>query len=584
MDHSVLSWLDASASLYGDSVIFADQDRSITFDTFNKFTKAIGTCLAGKAAPVTPIAVMTGRHALTPACYLGVARAGCFYAPMDATMPMPRLNQILSVIKADLMLVDREHLEKAQALDYDGEILVMEDILDTPADEDLLAKAVSTLTDLSPLYVIFTSGSTGMPKGVITSHNSLMCYIDAVSEVLELDNTDILGNQSPLDYIAAIRDIYLPIRTGARTFIIPKNEFAMPEQLFATMNREGVTTICWSTAGVELPAKLGAFNAATLPHLKRVLFSGSVISSRYLRIWQQNLPSVTFINQYGPTEATASCTYYKITGEVMDDTVLPIGRPYKHYDVLLLNEDLTATPDGEIGEICVKGPCLALGYYGNEEKTQASFIQNPLNRNYREIIYKTGDLGRFAPDGQLEFIGRKDRQIKHMGHRIELDEIEGTARLIEGVDDCCALYLKEKQLLYLFYTGTATARDITIYFRAQLPAFMVPRRIRQLDEFPRLANGKKDMQSLKEDSFYSSSCIFWIIAHIASALLKFSGTRYSGPISISNASASSPTRATTSKESMTPPVIRDFSLEKSTSGRMSSSIFNNSSIFIPPHI
>ncbi len=498
MEHSVLTWLDRAASLYGDTVIFSDDSQSVTFETFNRLSKSIGTRLAAQAAPVSPIAVMTGRHALTPACYLGVVRAGCFYAPMDATMPMPRLNQILSVIKAELMLVDREHLEKAQALDYNGEILVMEDILDTPADEALLAHATGSLTELTPLYVIFTSGSTGMPKGVITSHHSLMCYIDAVSEVLELNETDVLGNQSPLDYIAAIRDIYLPIRTGAKTFIIPKNEFAMPEQLFETLNREQITTLCWSTAGVELPAKLGAFSKASLPHLKRVLFSGSVISSRYLRVWQQNLPAVTFINQYGPTEATASCTYYKITGEVMDDTVLPIGRPYKHYDVLLLSEDHKAVPDGEIGEICVKGPCLALGYYGNAEKTQASFIQNPLNPNYREIIYKTGDLGRFAPDGDLEFIGRKDRQIKHMGHRIELDEIEGTARLIEGVDDCCALYLKEKQLLYLFYTGTASAKDITIYFRTQLPAFMVPRKIRQLEEFPRLANGKKDMQSLKE--------------------------------------------------------------------------------------
>ena len=498
MEHSVLTWLNRSSDKYADSVIFSDQEQKITFETFNRYTKAIGSRLASLVSPETPIAVMTGRHALTPACYLGVVRAGCFYAPMDATMPLPRLNQILSVIGTRLMLVDREHLDKARTLDYDGEILVMEDILDTPADESLLAGATASLTEFTPLYVIFTSGSTGVPKGVITSHHSLMCYIDAVSEVLELNDTDILGNQSPLDYIAAIRDIYLPIKTGARTYIIPKNEFAMPEQLFETLNREQVTTLCWSTAGVELPAKLGAFNNATLPHLRRVLFSGSVISSKYLRIWQQHLPGVTFINQYGPTEATASCTYYKITGEVMDDTVLPIGRPYKHYDVLLLNEDHTATPYGEIGEICVKGPCLALGYYGNEEKTQASFIQNPLNPNYRELIYKTGDLGRFSPDGLLEFIGRKDRQIKHMGHRIELDEIEGTARLIDGIDDCCALYLKEKQLLYLFYTGTATAKDITIYFREQLPAFMVPRRIRQLDEFPQLANGKKDMQQLKQ--------------------------------------------------------------------------------------
>ena len=416
MEHSVLTWLNQSSDKYADSVIFSDQEQKITFETFNRYTKAIGSRLASLVSPETPIAVMTGRHALTPACYLGVVRAGCFYAPMDATMPLPRLNQILSVIGTRLMLVDREHLDKARTLDYDGEILVMEDILDTPADESLLAGATASLTEFTPLYVIFTSGSTGVPKGVITSHHSLMCYIDAVSEVLELNDTDILGNQSPLDYIAAIRDIYLPIKTGARTYIIPKNEFAMPEQLFETLNREQVTTLCWSTAGVELPAKLGAFNNATLPHLRRVLFSGSVISSKYLRIWQQHLPGVTFINQYGPTEATASCTYYKITGEVMDDTVLPIGRPYKHYDVLLLNEDHTATPYGEIGEICVKGPTLMKGYYNKQEETQ---------RALEGGMFHTGDLGYINDDGYLFITGRiKNLIILSNGENISPELIE----------------------------------------------------------------------------------------------------------------------------------------------------------------
>lgn len=493
----VFRWLDEIVRRFPDKPVFADGSRTLTFREFDELTRVVGTYIAGRMTPQSPVAVMTGRHVLTPVCYIGAARGGCFYAPMDAEMPAARLNQILSVIDAPLMIVDEEHKEKAEGLDYSGEIVMLDDVLKTECDEDLLDKAVMSLTDLSPLYVIFTSGSTGVPKGVITSHDSLRCYIEAVSEVLDLDETDVLGSQSPLDYIAAIRDIYLPIKTGAMTYIIPKNEFAMPEQLLSTMNAQKITTICWSTAGVELPAKLGAFKEGRLEYLKKVIFSGSIISSKYLRMWQQAHPDVVFINQYGPTEATASCTYYVINEEVKDDTVLPIGVPYKHYSIMLLTDDNKAVPDGEIGEICVKGPCLALGYYKNPEKTAESFIQNPLNDKYRELIYKTGDLGRFSEDGLLQFIGRKDRQIKHMGHRIELDEIEGTAMQIEAVTDCCALYYKEKQMLYLFYVGEATPKDITIYFRSQLPPFMAPRRIRQLPEMPHLANGKKDMQTLK---------------------------------------------------------------------------------------
>lgn len=497
MKTSVLNWLDNTAQQYPEKIIFTDSEQSISFAEFNNITKAIGSYLAAFLAPGSPVIVMSGRHIFTPACFLGIVRAGCFYAPMDASMPQARLNQILSVINADCMLVDRENLEIAKKLDFSGKIIVMEDILNTPCNEELLSKATASLNELSPLYVIFTSGSTGIPKGVITSHHSLMCYIDAVCKVLKVDESDVFGNQSPLDYIAAVRDIYFPIKTGASTVIIPKNEFAMPTKLFETLNENRVTALCWSVAGIELPVKLGAFDIVKPKYLKKVCFSGSVMPCKYLKIWQQNLPDVLYVNQYGPTEATASCTYYVVDKEVTDDTVLPIGVPYENYTITLLNEDGTATKKGGIGEICVSGPILALGYYGNPEKTAEAFIQNPLNKNYRELIYKTGDLGSYNEDGLLEFHGRKDRQIKHMGHRIELDEIEETAKQIENVIDCCALYYKEKEHLYLFYTGEATSKEIVLHFREVLPGFMSPRKLVKLDKFPTLPNGKTDMQALK---------------------------------------------------------------------------------------
>jgi len=287
------------------------------------------------------------------------------------------------------------------------------------------------------------------------------------------------------------------VKLGASTVILPKNEFAMPTKLFETLNEYHVTTLCWSVAGVELPAKLGAFDVIKPEYVKKVCFSGSVMPCKYLKIWQQNLPDVRYVNQYGPTEATASCTYYIVKEQVEDDTVLPIGVPYENYQILLLNEDHTQTAPGQVGEICVAGPILALGYYGNPEKTAESFLQNPLNPNYRELIYKTGDLGRFREDGILEFHGRKDRQIKHMGHRIELGEIEATACQIPGIIECCALYQKEKELLYLFYSGEVTAKEIAVHFRKVLPAFMVPRKTVNLDAVPHLPNGKVDMQTLK---------------------------------------------------------------------------------------
>lgn len=498
MELTVLKWLDRTAAVWANKTAFSDKENSLTFSRLNACSKSIGTCLSRKVKPHSPVAVMSGRHVLTPACFLGVVRAGCFYAPMDASMPAARLNQILGVIRAQVMLVDLEHVEIAKKLDFSGEILILEDVIKTPAEEALLEKACSGLTGTSPLYVIFTSGSTGVPKGVITSHLSLMCYIDAVCKVLSMEETDVLGNQSPLDYIAAVRDIYIPVKLGASTVILPKREFSMPVELFATLNAYRVTTLCWSVAGVEIPARLGAFDAVKPEYVKKVCFSGSVMPCKYLKIWQEHLPDVLYVNQYGPTEATASCTYYIVPEKVEDHTVLPIGVPYENYHIMLLNEDHTETERGQIGEICVSGPILALGYYGDPEKTAQSFLQNPLNPNYRELIYKTGDLGRFREDGNLEFHGRKDRQIKHMGHRIELAEIEGTAGEIPGVEDCCALYQQEKELLYLFYSGKASSKEIALHFRRVLPAFMAPRKIVNLASVPHLPNGKVDMQTLKK--------------------------------------------------------------------------------------
>ena len=496
MNQTVLNWLDRTVALLPQKTAFTDSHSSITFQQFDRITKAVGSFLCGKVSGPAPIVIMSGRNTVTPAVFLGVVRAGCFYAPMDAGMPIPRLNQILGVIQAEFMLIDRDYLDAARQLDFHGTLIVIDDILDTPVDEPALQKAAADLLPTSALYVIFTSGSTGTPKGVITAHQSVMYYIDAVTSVLGIGREDVLGNQSPFDYIAAVRDIYIPLKTGASTVVIPKNEFAIPSQLFATLNRHKVTTLCWSVAGLELPAKFNEFE--TIPeYVNKICFSGSVMPCKYLKIWQEHLPDSLYVNQYGPTEATASCTYYVVREKVEDSTVLPIGIPYDNYGVFLLNEDGTETDPGQIGEICVTGPTLALGYYGDFQRTQEVFVQNPLNCKYRQLIYKTGDLGRFCPDGNLEFHGRKDRQIKHMGHRIELGEIEKTACELDAIRECCALYHKEKEFLYLFYVGDATSKEIVVHFRSVLPAFMSPRKLVKLDELPRLPNGKPDLKTLE---------------------------------------------------------------------------------------
>lgn len=516
MKSSILEYLYETSSIYPDKVVYRDNDSSITFKDLREKVDSIGTAIvkvlieSGKAnadsgdiSPV-PIAVMTGRHVLTPACFLGVNRAGHFYAPIEPELPDQRLAQILDVASPQFIITDRENLERTEAAvsEYKNEtgndinILLMEELLQEKADDSFLEAGKRNMTGMSPMYMIFTSGSTGKPKGVLTSHYSLLCYLDGLNDVIGLDETDVLGNQSPLDYIAAVRDMYLPLFTGCETVIIPRSTTAMPDQLFGILNDNQVTTLCWSASGLEVLAKLGAFESESIEppkHVKRIVFSGSVMAPKYLRMWQDGLPETLFINQYGPTETTASCTYYVIQEKVEEKDTVPIGKPFKNYKVFLLPSE--ETEDG-IGEICVAGPALALGYYRAEEQTNKVFIRNPKTPEYYERIYLTGDLGKYNADGELLFLGRKDRQIKHMGHRIELDEIEHQALKIQGVTQAAAAYNKDKETLYLFYTGDATPKDIVLYFRANMPSYMVPRKNIQLEEMPKLPNGKLDRSKL----------------------------------------------------------------------------------------
>lgn len=545
---NVLEWLEATVAKYPDKPVFSDTESSITFRQVYDIARNIGAYLVEQlGVDRTPVAVFAGRKMVTPAYFLGVAYAGRPYAPIDASLPDKRIEKILENLCPRAIVADRESLEhvesivdelaKAEGFDR-PQIFVAEDIscfeqvacadsnckisesagdavTDSENDTDggvvagcagktddssldMLAAIRRQMSMTDPLYIIYTSGSTGNPKGVMTSHLSLMTYINAYCDVMHIEESDVLGNQSPLDYIAAIRDIYLPLKTGCSTAIIPKEYFMEPNALFDYMNDKKVSSVGWSVSAFTILTSLGAFEEVGLKSLRKICFSGSVMPCRVLRKWQENLPEAHFVNQYGPTEATASCTYYSVDHTVEDDEVLPIGKAYDNYRVFLIDEHGNEPAVGEQGEICVCGPILALGYYNDPERTAAAFTLNPLNKAYPERMYRTGDYGRLDEDGILHFCGRMDRQIKHMGHRVELDEVEHAANMVEGVAESCVIYNKAKEVLILFYTGDCDRRSLALALRDELPGFMVPRKIKKLEQLPKLPNGKYDMKKLEE--------------------------------------------------------------------------------------
>ncbi len=499
MEKNVLEWLERSGRLMPDKVVYEDENESVTFRQTMEEARRIGSRLAEKVADPAPIAVMMGRNVHTIISYLGVVYSGHVYAPIDATLPEERIHKIMDTLKPSAVLTEKDFLDTASkyADAVKCPLFTREELNTGITAWPLLNRIRTRMTENDPLYVIFTSGSSGRPKGVLTSHHSLMCYISSYSRMMSIRDIDRIGCQSPLDYIAAVRDIYVPLLTGAADCLLPKEYFMQPDKLFELLNEKKITTIGWSTSALTVLTKLGVFEDVKLSTLNKICFSGSVMPAKVLKMWQENLPDAVFVNQYGPTEATASCTYYRIDHVVSEGETLPIGVPYDNYKVFLLKDDGTEAPVGEEGEICVSGPILALGYYRDPERTEASFVRNPLVTEYPELMYRTGDIGKYREDGILEFHGRRDRQVKHMGHRVELDEIETAASQAEGVAECSVLYDHEKEVLWLFYTGEMEKRDLVLFLRTELPGFMIPRKVNKLEELPKLPNGKTDMTSLK---------------------------------------------------------------------------------------
>ena len=498
MKNTIVEYIKQSATKYANKIAYDDMDNQISFKEIDVLSSRIASKVIEYNLYNEPILVLADRNAYTPIAYMGIAKAGCFYVPIDSSLNINRINKIINSANFKLLFINNSLRSMLEKIDYKGEIIFIEEALETRILEYELNEINNKIDCQMPLYVIYTSGSTGIPKGVITSHNSLINYIEAVDEVLNLCEEDILGNQSPLDYIAAIRDIFLPLKTGATTVIIPKNEFAMASDLAKTLDNKKVSILCWSAAGLEVSAKSGLLDEVTTNCIRKVLFSGSILPGKILSQWQKRFPNAQFINQYGPTETTASCTYYVVETIADNNTILPIGVPYKNYKIILLNDDETETELGEIGEICVSGIGVTLGYYGNKELTEKSFIQNPINSKYREIIYKTGDLGRYNEKGILQFCGRKDRQIKHLGHRIELEEIELCAKAIDGITDCIAMYDAVKAILYLVYCGNVDKKEIIMHYRENIPSFMVPRKVINVEAIPYLPNGKIDVNKVKK--------------------------------------------------------------------------------------
>jgi len=501
MKNSVLSWLDETAKRLPNKLALQDISGNITYQEYRSKSLAIAYKIVelNKGEMKKPIVVYLEKGKEVLVSFMGVAYSGCFYSPIDTEMPQSRVDKILEVLKPEIVITTNKLKTNFEKFNFYGSYIIYEETICSEEDETAVKPYTEKIIDTDLLYVLFTSGSTGVPKGVSICHRSVIDYTDWVTETFNITQKDTFGNQAPFYFDNSILDIYSCMKTGATLNIIPKKLFFQPVPLLEYIKYNKINTIFWVPSALIVVSKLKAFRNVDLSDtLKRVLFCGEVMPNKQLNIWRKFLPNVTYANLYGPTEITDACTYYIVDREFSDDEPLPIGIPMSNTDILVLNDEDKLVTDDEVGELCVRGTSLAMGYYNNPEKTRSAFVQNPLNKAVPEIIYRTGDLVRYNEYREIIYISRKDFQIKHLGHRIELGEIETAISSLEEVTLNCCLYDEKNQRIVLFVDAQVDRDYIKERIEKLVPEYMIPGKVIYLENMPINANGKIDRIKLKE--------------------------------------------------------------------------------------
>lgn len=494
MENNVLSYLDAIVKKVPDKIAYANEAEAFTFRQVYEQSRSIATALHRRGIYREPVVVFMDKHPKTIIGFFGVISAGCYYVPIDEEMPASRIDLILENCQARLIICDAHTKEKAEKFRFGGEICLYDELAAVPEDAAALADIRRRALDIDPIYIVFTSGSTGVPKGVAACHRSVIDYIEQLSETLGFNEDTVFANQTPLYFDACLKEIYPTLKFGATTYIVPKSLFMFPVRLVEFLNEHKVNTICWVVSALTMISAFGTFKTVVPKYLKTIAFGSEVFPIKQFRLWRAALPEATFTNLYGPTEGTGMCCFYHVERELADDEPIPIGGPFPNTEILLLDEQNRLSAEGEI---CIRGTGVTLGYYNNPEKTSESFVQNPLNTAYPEIIYRTGDIGKYNERGELVFVSRKDYQIKHMGHRIELGEIEANVNMIEEIRLCGCIYDEIKGKIVLYYVGDIASKELVARLKSSLPRYMIPNYVEQLENIPFTANGKINRVELK---------------------------------------------------------------------------------------
>ncbi len=494
---NVIEYLEISSDKYGNKIAVIEEEKKVTYKELKDYSRSVGSYISKLNIFNEPIIIFMDKGIDALISFLGCAYAGCSYSLINPQFPLNRISEIKDIVNSKLIITNEENYEKAKSCFVECNIELISKLKNNNIDEKLLKSALSKHIDTDPLYINFTSGSTGVPKGVVISHRSVIDFINIFTSMFNFNEKDIIANQAPFDFDVSVKDIYSSLKVGATLLIVPTKYFSNPSLLLDYLCDNNATTLTWAVSALCLITTFHGLDYKVPSNINKILFSGEVMPIKHLKIWMEKLPDTMFVNLYGPTEITCNCTYHIIDRNRNYDEKIPIGKVFKNERILLLDKDDKIIHEkNKQGEICVVGTALGLGYYKNHEQTNKNFVQNPNMNYYNELIYRTGDLAYYNEDDDLIFDGRKDFQIKYLGHRIELEDVDKSVMKCEKVIRCATLFDEEKSKLIEFYIGDIDKKDLHAFMKEIVPVHMIPGKFIKIDEFPMTKNGKIDRKEL----------------------------------------------------------------------------------------